>query len=129
MTSAKCSDFWTLPCHVQKSADFVSFVCFLGTPFPHPLRTSYMEAPQARTEFFCLLPDPVSGREHGKCIGSESVTERRAPFLQRRIIYCVMQTDRQTQNADFAEQPLKRGSEMKEPSEKFTLSSLRRCSV
>ena len=31
------------PCH--KSADFVPFLCFLGTP--HPLRTSYMEAPLA----------------------------------------------------------------------------------
>ena len=34
MTSAKLSDFLTPspPCHVQKSADFVPFVCFLGTP-------------------------------------------------------------------------------------------------
>ena len=26
-------------------ANLVPFVCFLGTPLPHPLRTSYMEAP------------------------------------------------------------------------------------
>ena len=26
------------PCHCHISADFVSFVCFLGTPSPHPLR-------------------------------------------------------------------------------------------
>ena len=38
--------FWPLPpYHCHKSADFVPFVCFLGTPSPHPLRTSYMEAP------------------------------------------------------------------------------------
>ena len=33
--------FWDLltplpPCHVHKSADFVPFVCFLGTPLPLP---------------------------------------------------------------------------------------------
>ena len=33
------------PCHCHKSADFVRFTCFLGTPSPHPLRTSHMEAP------------------------------------------------------------------------------------
>ena len=44
MMSAKFSDFFTPPpCHCRKSADFVPIVCFLGTP--HPLRTSYMEAP------------------------------------------------------------------------------------
>ena len=32
------------PFHWHKSADFVPFVCFWG-PLPHPLRTSYMEAP------------------------------------------------------------------------------------
>ena len=32
MTSARISD---PPCHCQKSADFVTFVCFLGTP-PSP---------------------------------------------------------------------------------------------
>ena len=33
MMSAKCSDFFTPPpCHCHKSADFVPFVCFLGTP-------------------------------------------------------------------------------------------------
>ena len=33
-TSAKISHFVPLPpCHLQKSADFVTFVCFLGTPF------------------------------------------------------------------------------------------------
>ena len=28
-------------CHVQKSGDFVPFVCFLGTPLPHLVWTSY----------------------------------------------------------------------------------------
>ena len=37
MTSAK---FLDPPCHIQKSPDFVPFVCFLVTPSPHPLRTS-----------------------------------------------------------------------------------------
>ena len=36
-------------CHCHKSADFVSFVCSFGTPSPHPLRTSYMEAPQCNS--------------------------------------------------------------------------------
>ena len=48
MTSAKRSEFFTPPgppCRYHKSADFVPFVCFLSTP-PHPLRTSYMEAPK-----------------------------------------------------------------------------------
>ena len=31
------------PRHRKKSADFIPFVCFLGTP--RPLRTSYMEVP------------------------------------------------------------------------------------
>ena len=36
MTSANFSDFLTPnpPCHIQKSADLVPFVCFLGTPIP-----------------------------------------------------------------------------------------------
>ena len=36
MMSAKFSDFFTPSphCHCHKSADFVSFVCFLGTPSP-----------------------------------------------------------------------------------------------
>ena len=37
MTSAKFSDFFTPPlppCHCHKSAGFVPFVCFLGTPLP-----------------------------------------------------------------------------------------------
>ena len=55
MTSAKFTDFLT-PGHCHKSADFVPFVCFLGTPLPHSLRTSYMEAPQNETPF---LPDGV----------------------------------------------------------------------
>ena len=38
------------PCHCHKSAGFVPFVYFLGTPSPHPLRTSYMEA------LLCGLP-------------------------------------------------------------------------
>ena len=32
-------------CHVQKSADCGTFVCFWGKPYPLPVRTSYMEAP------------------------------------------------------------------------------------
>ena len=37
MTSAKFSDYFIpLLCHVQKSADSVAFVCFLGTPLPAP---------------------------------------------------------------------------------------------
>ena len=50
MTSAKYSNFLP-PCHCQKSADFVPFVCFLGTPSPHPLRTSFMEAPPSVTGY------------------------------------------------------------------------------
>ena len=41
LMSTKCWDFLTpswLPCHIQKSADFVPFVCFLGTPLPGPSR-------------------------------------------------------------------------------------------
>ena len=34
------------PCHCLKSAYFVPFVFFLGTPSPHRLRTSYMDAPK-----------------------------------------------------------------------------------
>ena len=47
MMSAKNSDFLTpsTPCHVQNSRNLIPFVCFLGTPFPHPRWTSYMEAP------------------------------------------------------------------------------------
>ena len=51
LMSTKCWDFLTpswLPCHIQKSADFVPFVCFLGTPLPLPVRTSYMEGPLRR---------------------------------------------------------------------------------
>ena len=52
MTTAKFSDFLTpFPsplCHVQNSCDLVPFVCFLGPPSPHPLRTSDMEAPKER---------------------------------------------------------------------------------
>ena len=45
MTSAKFSYFLTTfpSCHCHKSDDFVPLVCFLRTP--HPLWTSYMEAP------------------------------------------------------------------------------------
>ena len=43
MTYAKCSDFWTPPHHVQKSA--VPFVCFLRTPTPHPVHTSFEYGP------------------------------------------------------------------------------------
>ena len=47
MMSAKFSDLLTPSpfVTVTKSADFVPFVCFLGTPSPHQLRTSCMEAP------------------------------------------------------------------------------------
>ena len=52
------------------SADFVPFVCFLGTPPPmHPLRTSYMEAPlsywlgesQSAKTIFALRRSPREG--------------------------------------------------------------------
>ena len=43
------------PCHVQTSADVVTFVYFLGTPLPHPLWTSYMEAP-FRQRYFLHHP-------------------------------------------------------------------------
>ena len=33
------------PCHVQKSAVFVPFPCFWGTPSPHPVWTSYKYGP------------------------------------------------------------------------------------
>ena len=36
------------PFHCHKSAEFIPFVCFMGTPLPHPLRASYMEAPLAK---------------------------------------------------------------------------------
>ena len=37
MTSAKFPDILTPPpCNVKKSADFVPFICFLGTPLPPP---------------------------------------------------------------------------------------------
>ena len=47
MTSAEFSDFLPLPlCHIQNLSNRVPFVCFLGTPSPHPLRTSYKYAPK-----------------------------------------------------------------------------------
>ena len=46
MTSAKFPDFLTPPpCNVKKSADFVPFICFLVTPLPLLVRTSYTETP------------------------------------------------------------------------------------
>ena len=42
------------PRHIQNSANFVTFVCFLGTPSPCPLQTSYMEAPLERN-FHCRV--------------------------------------------------------------------------
>ena len=47
MTSAKLSDFWTPSplCHIHNSCNLVPFICFLGTPLPQPLQTSYMEVP------------------------------------------------------------------------------------
>ena len=42
MTYAKCSDFFLPHCH--KSADYVPIVCLFGTPSPHPLWMSYIEA-------------------------------------------------------------------------------------
>ena len=48
MTYANFLDFfYPLPCRCHKSADVVPFVCFFWYPLPHPLRTSYMEAPKA----------------------------------------------------------------------------------
>ena len=45
------------PCQCHKSADFVPFICFLGTPSPPPLRTSYLEAPKReRCTVLDLLP-------------------------------------------------------------------------
>ena len=60
MTSAKCSDFFTPSpsCHEQKLADFVPFVCILGTHLPHPLRTSYMEAPQHKQYYLYYTTRP-----------------------------------------------------------------------
>ena len=50
MTSAKCSDFLTPFPHVTVTNQLILFlfVCFLGNPCPHPLRTSNMEAPLAQ---------------------------------------------------------------------------------
>ena len=47
MMSANFSDFSTPlpPCHIQNSGNLVPFVCFLGSPSPNPLRTSYKYAP------------------------------------------------------------------------------------
>ena len=47
MTSATISDVLTpsSPCHVQNSRNLILFVCFLGTPSPLGVRTSYMVAP------------------------------------------------------------------------------------
>ena len=53
MKSAKISE---PPCHVHTSRILVSFICFLGTPLPHPLRTSYMEAPLHRVVRRMLAP-------------------------------------------------------------------------
>ena len=64
MTSAKFSYVLTPPCHCHKSADFAPFVCFLGTPLPHPLRTSFMEAPLVLSylEFIQLILTVVNSR-------------------------------------------------------------------
>ena len=49
MTSARFSDFSTPfppPCHCHKSADFVPFICFLGTTLPPPTAdVIYTEVP------------------------------------------------------------------------------------
>ena len=63
MTSAKCSYFFTPPCHCYKSADFVPFVCFLGIPTAHPLRTSHMEAPLSCCGPFNLDPPSIPSRD------------------------------------------------------------------
>ena len=58
MTSANF--FYPLPpCQYHKSVDFVSFVCFWGSPSPQPLRTSYMEALVAYHPVRCYAMPPI----------------------------------------------------------------------
>ena len=46
MTSTTFTNFFTPPhCHIQKLADFVQFICFLGTPLSLQVRTFYVHAP------------------------------------------------------------------------------------
>ena len=51
MMTSKFSDFFTPfpPCHIQKSADFVPFVCFLGTPSPLECRRHKWKPPNVKT--------------------------------------------------------------------------------
>ena len=76
------------PCHIQKSADFVPFVCFLGTLSPHPLQTSYMEAPPSQIAFLLQQRDckpaldSVGFRRNGGSVQSPSdAWGRWGPFL------------------------------------------------
>ena len=92
MTAAKFSDFFTPPpCHCRKSADFVPIVCFLGTP--HPLRTSYMEAPLGELCNFVFDSPPWSLRGlidvdrqwechigNGASLIWTTTTEKRSPY-------------------------------------------------
>ena len=87
MTSAKNSDFLPPPpCHIQKSADFVPFVCFLGTALPPPTADVIYGSPQVHSLHFNLFfptggvasPPPVYGHP------SPSVV------LARRILFLLL---------------------------------------
>ena len=65
------------PCHVHSSRNLIPFVCFFGTPSPHPLRTSYKYAPQGGRqralgeELQVLLedhPPRLHGHRHGRTL-------------------------------------------------------------
>ena len=71
MTSAKCPDFFTPPSHIQKSADFVPSVCFLGTPSPTHCRRHIWKPPKFRPTLHPRpLPRPTqpSGKSTAKSI-------------------------------------------------------------
>ena len=80
MMSAKFSDCLTPPppCHIQKSADFIPFVCFLGTP--HPLRTSYMFLSQLCREPSAKRPHrPTCTRASSRWTSTPRRSSRRRP--------------------------------------------------
>ena len=80
MTSAIISDFFTpsLPCHEQKSADFFSFVCFLGA-LPH-LSADVIYGSTLMAE----LEGMVDGVEEGGLIPRDSAQRGRRRVRRRR---------------------------------------------
>ena len=83
MTSVKISDIFT-NCHIQKSTDYVPFVCFWGTPLEcgrHIWKPPLLTRPAA--EHASLLPRPVN-----RCSGEKlekRFSKRHGGIGERRI--------------------------------------------